>query len=365
MSKRTAFETIIFFLGFLLILFIVTTLFIPKEDVSSDPPPIVNLLISPYLISEKLDGFYSEEPHSLDVVFLGSSNVNCDINPNVIWDRFGITSYNFTSEQQELGTSYYYLKQMFETQSPKVVFIDVFKSGSERSIENVQAHFAFDYMKHDLNRAEAIWNRTTKDRLEMFLPVIRYHERWKSLNRNDFLYRPGQHNRLKGAVIYMSARQTEPVTLPESIPQKTLPERTVFWLDSIRQLCRENDCACVFIKTPLAFYDEEMFTDYAAIEAYCRENDVPFLFMNRMTEEIGIDFSTDYADQLHFNWNGQKKLSIYLGNYLRENYRLPDKRGMEGYAQWDEDHRVMMDYIDNFDSLYAKAQEQSHPSSQP
>ena len=76
-------------------------------------------------------GFYSEKKNSMDVVFVGSSQIFCDFNPNVIWKELGITSYDFSAHRQDPGPSYYYLKQMFETQSPKVVVIDLYLFGDD------------------------------------------------------------------------------------------------------------------------------------------------------------------------------------------------------------------------------------------
>lgn len=343
-------KLLIFALGFFGMLRVLTLWMLPKTDAEKSVP-IVNLLESPYLFSAKPDGFYSTKKDSLDVVFLGSSNIHCNINPNVIWDQYGITSYNFTSEQQELGTTYYYLKQMFETQSPKVAVIDVFLSGSEESISDIQAHQAFDFMKNDRIKAEAILNRAKDNALEQFLPMIRYHERWKELKSYDFSYVPGKHNLMNGAVIYMHEEPAETVILPESIPPDPLSERTKFWLDSIRQLCEEHNCAVLFIKTPVALYNEYYFY-YQAVADYCREIDVPFLFMNKMIDDLGIDFSTDFADLLHMNWSGQQKISSFMGKYLADHYQIENKKGSPELSQWDEDYRKMMYYINNFWSLY-------------
>ena len=49
------------------------------------------------------------------------------------------------------------------------------------------------------------------------------------------------------------------------------------------------------------------------------------------------DFTTDFADWQHLNIRGSVKLSEHLGAYLAETYRLPDRRGQDGYASYDLD----------------------------
>ena len=354
MEKKVFIKLILFLCGALFLWNLLTDIFTLKEyPVAGEN---VNILISPYMLSDKQDGFYSEQKNSLDVVFIGSSNIHCNINPNVIWDQYGITSYDFSSDAQELGTSYYYLLEMFKTQSPKVVVIDVLDSGAQKTIETNQAHWAFDHIKNDIYKFQAIWNRTSADRLEMYFPLITYHNRWKTLGQNDFLYSPYRHNLLKGAFIYMRPYPLEHFEMPDNLEDAPLSELTVDWINKILAACKEHNCECLFIKTPLGQPDRDYLSYLKGMKTYFNQIDTPFLFMNEMVDEIGIDFQTDYADGSHMNWNGIKKFSSFLGKYLQENYNIENKKGLPGYDEWDEDYEKMMYYIDNFDKLYANHQ---------
>ncbi|MBQ9644464.1 MAG: SGNH/GDSL hydrolase family protein, partial [Lachnospiraceae bacterium] len=54
-------------------------------------------------------------------------------------------------------------------------------------------------------------------------------------------------------------------------------------------------------------------------------------------DEMEIDGLTDYYDnRAHTNALGSEKVTAYLGQYLREHYDLPDRRGDAAYASWDE-----------------------------
>lgn len=345
MTRKELIKLILFLSGLVLIIGRLTTILTLKEY---EVGPNVNVLINKNMLCEKQDGFYSLEDNSLDVVFLGSSNIHCNVNPNVIWNDYGITSYDYTCDQQELGTTLYYLKQVFETQSPKVVVIDVMSNGDCDVIDTTQAHFAFDHMKNDKYRIQAIWNRTKEARMELYFPIIAYHGRWKDLTANDYKYKKNNHNILNGSFIYMVENEMEAPEIPDDISISQLPEKTIFWLDSIIKLCEENDCKCVFIKTPYALYYEEWFSYYNAVDDYCKSKNVTFLNLNKYTEEIGLDFSCDYADWGHMNWNGQKKLSLYLGEFLANNFDIEDKRGDVKYEQWDEDYKLMREYVEGF-----------------
>ena len=333
-----------------MILIRLNTVFILKEYPMG---PNVNETIKPYILTEKNDGFYAMEKNSLDVVFIGSSNIHCNINPNVIWNEYGIASYDFSSDMQDLGTSYYYLKQMFKRQSPAVVVIDVWEDGNVEEIDSLAAHFAFDHMKLDKVKIEAVYNRAKENWLEMLFPLITYHERWKELKQTDFSYKKRDYNILKGSVIYMVTNEKPKPKLPEHIESSKLPERTMFWLDSIIKLCNDNNCECIFIKTPYSYCDEIVFSYLEGMQNYCNERKIPFLYMNKLVDQIGIDFTNDYVDEVHLNWNGQVKLSNYSGEYISSNYHIKNKCKDKEFQKWNDDYEEMMWYVDNFEKNYS------------
>ena len=50
-----------------------------------------------------------------------------------------------------------------------------------------------------------------------------------------------------------------------------------------------------------------------------------------------VDYAEDcYDDVGHLNPDGASKTTAYLGQWLRENFDLPDHRGDSAYAHWDE-----------------------------
>ena len=71
------------------------------------------------------------------------------------------------------------------------------------------------------------------------------------------------------------------------------------------------------------------------------EKGIPFLNMNYYLDEIGIDGDTDFGTSRHLSVNGARKATMFLGNYLKENYELVDHRGDEMYAEYAEISRQM------------------------
>ena len=72
-----------------------------------------------------IDGFYTEKKNDIDVLFLGSSNCFCTIDPLVLYEEYGIASYDFASSSQTMDISLLYLKEALKKQKPKVVALEV------------------------------------------------------------------------------------------------------------------------------------------------------------------------------------------------------------------------------------------------
>lgn len=80
-----------------------------------------------------------------------------------MWQQQGITSYVCGSHAQRLCYSEELLKQAFSCQSPKIVLLET---------NALYCKISFQF--------------SLRHRLEEWLPVFRYHNRWKSLTLRDF-----------------------------------------------------------------------------------------------------------------------------------------------------------------------------------
>ena len=57
--------------------------------------------------------------------------------------------------------------------------------------------------------------------------------------------------------------------------------------------------------------------------------------MNLLLDDIGLDWTHDTADGGdHLNIYGAEKVSKYIGNYLNDNYDIPDRRDDSDYKSW-------------------------------
>ena len=99
------------------------------------------------------------------------------------------------------------------------------------------------------------------------------------------------------------------------------------YLDMMRELCEEKGVKLILIKAPSLYpywypeWEEQ-------VEEYAQKYGLPYINFLELTEETGIDYSTDTYDAgLHMNLSGAEKLARYMGRFLREEIGLSDRRG--------------------------------------
>jgi hypothetical protein len=289
-------------------------------------PPLTNIV----------GGFYEEPANSVDVLFLGSSNVFCNVNPLLLFKEEGITAYDFASGAQRLEVSYFFLKEALKKQRLKAVIIDVLAiSYQDDRRSEVDTHGALDNMPMSLAKMEVIKNMLKNDsRIYYLLPITKYHNKWKELTSKDWLnlYKE-RYYPFKGQLICYNI---EPMVYGKSLVElKEIPLCSKQALDNIVELCKKENIPLLFIKTPNTKLWCQQYSDLAA--KYAEEKGVPFIDYNAMMDDI-IDKNKDSFDGgYHLNDTGAIKLTRHLGKYLKEHYNLPDHRGEAAYASWNDD----------------------------
>ena len=148
-----------------------------------------------------LTGEYYAEAGYQDVIFIGDCEVYENFSPVTLWQEYGISSYIRGSAQQTIWQSYYLLEETFRYETPKVVVFNVLAMqydtpadtgpGARREAYN---RMTLDTMAWSLSKWRAIQASMTQEEcnwqaeLTYLFPILRYHERWNQLTREDFTY---------------------------------------------------------------------------------------------------------------------------------------------------------------------------------
>lgn len=276
------------------------------------------------------------EEGTVDVLFVGTSHMLYGIDPMYMYENTGITSFVFGGPGLRLDLSYLTLKDALNKQTPKVVILDA--SGfhyTNQQAEGKARKFA-DQLSLTWEKVEYAFNNGNEDLdpLSVLFPLFRYHARWDQLSRVDLYRMTGTLEDTYVRGHHVSYKQV-PTNLSFDTPQEgfEITERNLDYFDRIAHLCEEKGILLLVCKVPTPDWN---ITYSRATSEAMEERGVPYLELYYELDKIGIDTTTDFQDaKNHMNQYGAEKLTLYLAEYLKDNYGLADHRGE--YKKWDKD----------------------------
>ena len=282
--------------------------------------------------------------NSVDVLILGSSHTFIDINTGTLWDEYGMASYILGGSVQPMWNTYYYLKEALKTQTPELIILEAFLTVHESDYSDDSRIIKNTYgMKWSKDKIDAIKVSAHEERwMEFLLDYTQYHNRYRELSKTDFLNNMGNavFEDWKGFWCSMGTSQLEAPDVSRVNDRKSLNEKTEKYYRKTIELAQENDIPLLIVISPyLISEDHQMIFNRASDIA--DEYGVDFINYNLLSNDIGIDFTRDFADIDHLNYRGNQKYTKALAEYLSSNYQISDRRGDKKYQTW-QDHA---DYI--------------------
>lgn len=268
----------------------------------------------------KLSGFYNSPRAEYDVLFFGSSNTYCSFNPLVLWEETGVKSYVFATQNQPLWATYYYMKDAFKTQKPKIVVLDVLMASKYTEYYDDGVNYSFaDDMPLSWNKVQlALVSAPGKGAFDLLCNFTKYHSRWNELKEEDYTFRRGeQRDYLKGYVL-----------LPEVYPDGVRPDvagvtakaelldKNVEYLEKIIALCAEEQVELLLVKAPNNKTTAQEAC-YQKVEKLAQEHGVSYVDYNNFYDEIGLDLKTDFYDKSHLNYCGAEKFTRFFAGGLK------------------------------------------------
>lgn len=278
--------------------------------------------------------YLQEEKNTVDILFLGSSMVYCDIVPAQLYEKTGLTGFVMAGPEQTLPVTAEYLRECLKTQSPQLVMLDVtgafFNECTNYSPVNVC------YMPFGLPRVCAA-NACEEGTLRAALfPLYEFHnaifeehekpeiplEEQKAQSRMECGY-----TFLSEARLQTESKEREFSTTPGS---ETYEKN----LSAIRQMaadCEKDGIRLLLYISPAteqipAAWRTQLLDDLRGLSREAIED------WTDLSATIGIDDRTDWYDGLHYNAAGAEKFTAYLSEYLKDLSLTPT--GKEDSALW-------------------------------
>ena len=281
--------------------------------------------------------FYQAKDNSIDVLFFGSSHAHCTVDHRILWEDYGIAGYTLSAGSQNIDSTYYFVKETLRSQKPKVIAVEILgTSGGEinNNLSDVYRNSLgmkwsgnfweyINYFAQEMEKADS-W----KQEIIAKLPII--HSRYKEVVPVDY------DDNIPFMRGYRGSNEVVAFERPvETFEEMDLCEERLQWLLKIIALAEENDIPLLLFASPFVA-SEEVQMQYNKVASIAKGYGVECIDFNHIYDELGIDFQRHFRDGSHLNDEGAAIVTQYLGEFLKNHYAIPDRRGEKGYEPWDQ-----------------------------
>lgn len=275
---------------------------------------------------------------NVDILILGNSHANSafragDMSDALCTEDGDVSVFNYAIYGMRMEQMYFFTEELLKTHVPDLIILETYAfcplADEHREI---LARRAFDVFPLSLNKIEAIRYCVVEDRASFYIPLIKYHTRWKELSGSDLrlLYDKSLWSVTGGNGSSSKNVCEDPgdgwfrQAPPEETREITPTEKEC--LDRLLALLEKRDIPLLFVSVPFKIQMDLDSLEQIKINNYLRENyvngsTIQLLDMNRMWRELDMDYD-DLANEGHVNRAGAEKAPACLVEYLRENYDI-------------------------------------------
>lgn len=295
--------------------------------------------------AERIRRFYLEEENSLDVVFLGSSEVGTGFAPVMAYEEFGFTSYLYATDGSTASFYKYQLDEVCSTQQPQVILVELqgFLYDDDYQIRPERFRTFVENIPFSMNKLEAIFRYDVEDKITYLFPFIKYHGEWIKPDKLMETYR-WKTDTAKGPNMWKGVNAWSRPIVPYdaasrqvAAPQEGAGSLNEAYLVDFLEYCKKEGYSNIlFVRFPhrnAPTYENAMERTAEILSQY----GYPLLNLEDHFDAMELDLSGDFYDNEHLNIYGQEKLTSYLGRYLAtEVLDTPIVQSEENAKHWAE-----------------------------
>lgn len=313
---RFTLKVVIAIISFILIFYFLQPFFIPKFiKRNGESTALVN-------------SYYHQSRDSIDVLFMGSSQMFRSVDSVRLNNEYHISACNFGTSGQTMSITPYYFDEALKTQSPKLIVVEVgciFIKNSELTEKEIAWSYANTPLSGEkIASLEQILGSKIKAYEYACFPLLIYHDRWRTLGKNgkvdcqydiDYVFHPEKYKNIfpYGFVYYDVIGTVNYNFNSTDTSLKNLPEESKAAIEYLSRKCREKNIKLLFFKSPAPFWTRG---ECESVKKYMREYSLDYFDLNEYSDEISIDENTDFSDEKHLNTSGAIKVTDFLAQKL-------------------------------------------------
>lgn len=329
--------SVIFVLIFTAILFGLSAAIIPNEIKSTED----------FLDNRAIKGYRGEAKNSVDVFFVGNSDVYRSVSPLEMFEYNGFTGYVSGQPYADLALVQKTVSDMLLYQRPKVLVLEadllfdsinkkpgkppVFDNNFQRTV------YYKDAVASALGGFSSnFYNNILNGYVESVFPILKNHSAWKDIGAEEPAASRYQSDS-KGFVMNASVLPYEYGFDYMSVNSKTqtISKKNLTELEKLMKICEENNMQLVLLNVPCA--KSWNYRKHNEVAKFAEENGLLYIDFNmpETAAAVGFDWMTDTFDGgTHLNLSGARKVSPYIGKLLDERFSLDDRRNNSSYSAW-------------------------------
>ena len=306
-----------------------------------------------------IQGFYKEEKNSIDVVFVGASEVSAGYSAPYAFSLYGYTSYPYSIDGTEIKDVKHMLAEIYSYQTPKLVIIDIScaTSYSQKKSGNEPSRVLVDNIPMSKHKLELLGMYNDMDeRMNSVFPFITHHGFIPDFEYMKFCFR--DENILKGTYARSSKIESAGTILELTEKRRPLPDNLQNELSDLLEYCKKNNYSVAFTRFPNRVNNEAFLKRYEECN-YILDfiSSQGFPVIDCMTKDFidGLDYQKDFYTNDHLSINGQKKLTKYLGAILTEKFNIETSQlSSENIKKWNESAEyvgLFYEYVENVEKI--------------
>ena len=291
------------------------------------------------LISEYYVEIKAKNRH--DVIFVGDCEAYSSFVPPILWEKYGITSFVRGSPSQTLAQSVALISETLSYERPRAIVLSVYALCRDERSSEAYNRMTLDGMRFSIYKLRAVRESIGKDEsiISYFLPLLRFHSRWKELSADDFKYlfsRPRvSHNGylMEKGVVPCETDEFENTAYAPPLPQENMQR-----LSEITKECQEKGVELILVKSPLCSWRYPWYAEWdCEIEKFAEQNGIKYYNLMYFKEEIGLDMKHDtYDGGLHLNLYGAEKVTAFFGEVLASEHGINPKHDVPTESVWEK-----------------------------
>jgi len=309
--RKLILRFIVFILILFIILLILSRIVLPKNN--SEEAGMNNIRAMKIL---------GEKENTVDMIVYGDSEAYASIIPLQLWNDYGYTSFICATSGQTLPDSCRIAYDTLKYQNPKIVVLeaDTIYLNSEISVP--------------VSRV-----------LYEILPIMEYHNRWKNLSLKDF-YGKIKYTERDSNKGYYYLSNVDPVENSEKYMEysdeiEEIPKLNKIYVKMLKAYCESKGAEFVIVSVPSS--NNWNYKRHNGVKQFANEEGIDFLDLNEKKDEIEIDWTKDTSDKGdHVNYPGAKKVTKYLGEWLKEKNILESHKDDINYNFWNDDLNIIV-----------------------